>query len=422
MDNPKYANYKLEPDEPEPVQPESEDNELEQCIAVSLRDLNMNIDPREWIYGTSLVRGMLSILGGVGGVGKTSYVIKVMLSIALGRPLLALDRDEPGHTIYEPQGSVWYYSLEDPMDELIRRVKAEILDCGINTHTVADKVFLQSGRNAPLIVAKAVNGEVVRMDVKPIVRHLIKNNIVVAAIDPFANSFEGADAENTSDFMKVVLDQWRIIAHEAHCAIWLVHHFRKGGLAGDADAFRGSSVIQNAARVMETLTTMTIDQAKELSIPETERRNYVRLENAKVNLSPAPAEGQWFKFVGVPLGNRTEKYPKGDIIGVLKRWKPVEKVMTWQHAETILDAIEQGDPNGMFFSSSKNSEYWAGSPIMAVAGFGEGAAAKRLKEWLDCGLLTRDTYKHPKHGKKTEKLVVNPAMRTALIKRLSGQP
>ena len=53
------------------------------------------------------------------------------------------------------------------------------------------------------------------------------------------------------------------------------------------------------------------------------------------------------------------KYPKGDVIGVLTRWKPVDKVMTWQQAETILNAFEQGDPNGMFFSSSKNSEYWA---------------------------------------------------------------
>ena len=421
MDNPKYANYDLGETPNASADTEAQDDILEQCIAISLKDLDMNIDPREWIYGASLLRGMLSILGGVGGVGKTSYVIKVMLSIALGRPLLAFDRDEPEHTIYEPLGRVWYYSLEDPMDELVRRVKAEILDCDINPRTIWDKVFLQSGRNVPLVVAKMVNGEIIRVNVKPIVRHLIQNNIVVASVDPFANSFEGADAENASDFMKVVLDQWRIIAHEANCAIWLVHHFKKGGVAGDADAFRGSSVIQNAARVMETLTPMTIDQAKELGVPDNERRNYVRLENAKVNLSPAPAEGQWFKFVGVPLGNRTEKYPQGDIIGVLTRWKPVEKVMTWQHAETILTRIEQGDPNGMFFTPTKQAEYWAGNLIMSIAGFGEGAAAKKLKEWMGSGLLTEDTYKHPKHGKTTKKLVVNPALQTALIKRLSGE-
>jgi hypothetical protein len=102
---------------------------------------------------------------------------------------------------------------------------------------------------------------------------------------------------------------------------------------------------------------MTTDQAKELGVPDTERRNYVRLENARVNLSPAPAEGQWFKFVGLPRGNRTEKYPESDIVGVLTRWKPVEKIVAWQHAETILTRIEQGDPNGMFFTPTEQAEY-----------------------------------------------------------------
>lgn len=109
------------------------------------------------------------------------------------------------------------------------------------------------------------------------------------------------------------------------------------------------------------------------------------------------------------------------MIGVLRRWKPTEKVMTWQQAETILNRFEQGDPNGMFFTDAKQGAYWAGTVIMAVASFAEGAAAKRLKEWMDIGLLTPDTYKHPQHGKKVKKLVVSPLQRTALIERLSGE-
>ena len=166
---------------------------------------------------------------------------------------------------------------------------------------------------------------------------------------------------------------------------------------------------------------MTKEQATELGVPESDRRQYVRLENAKVNLSAAPADGQWFRFTGIPLGNRTEKYPQGDVIGVLRRWKPTEKVMTWQQAETILNRFEQGDPNGMFFSDAKQGAYWAGTVIMAVAGFTEGAAKKRLKEWMDIGLLTPDKYKHPEHGKPAKKLVVNQLQRTALINRLSGE-
>jgi hypothetical protein len=402
-------------------QAQQESNPLEFCRPIPLKELNMNVGPREWIYGTSLVRGMLSLLGGPGGVGKSKYMLKVLLSIALNRPLLALRPDEPEHTIYEPCGRVWYYSLEDPMDELIRSIKAEILHHMINPHTIWDRVFLQSGRDNPLIVAKMVNGEIVRCDVEPIIRHITQSDIVAAAADPFANSFEGGEgAESGSDAMKIILDQWRIIAHEANVPIWLAHHFRKGGAAGDADAFRGSSVIQNAARVMETLTRMTTDQAKALGIAEEDRRRFVRLENAKVNLTEAPADGQWFRIHGVPLGNRTEKYPKGDLIGVMTRWKPTEKVLTWQQVETILTRIEHDEPNGMFFSSAKQNSYWAGGVIMSVASRTEDEAAAMLKEWIKAGLLSRGSYTSPKTGKLVEKLDVDASARARLRRQIEG--
>jgi hypothetical protein len=138
-----------------------------------------------------------------------------------------------------------------------------------------------------------------------------------------------------------------------------------------------------------------------------------------VNLSRAP-DGQWYKFIGVPLGNRTAKYPKGDVIGVLTRWKPAQKLLTWQHVETILNRIGEGDPNGMFFTSARQGkEYWAGTIIMSVAGFTETQAAKKLKEWLDCGLLSRGNHKSPKTKKDVEKLLVDPIQRAYLIGQLS---
>lgn len=409
-------------DDPETTTPD-DISPLEYCCPIPLKELNMDVGPREWVYGTSLVRGMLSLLGGPGGVGKSKYVIKVFLSIALNRPLLALGQDgpEPEHTIYEPCGNVWYYSLEDSMDELLRNVKAEVLHHGINPRTIADRLFLQSGRDHPLIVARMVNGEVKRCDVKPIIRHIIENNIVALGVDPFANSFEGGDGtESGSDAMKIILDQWRIIAHEANVPVWLIHHFRKGGTAGDADSFRGSSLIQNAARVMETLTTMTKDQAEALGIAERDRSRFARLENAKVNLTAAPADGQWFRLLGVPLGNRTEKYPKGDVVGVLSRWKAVEKPMSWQQVETILNRIEQGDANGYFFSSAPQNSYWAGDLIMTIGGRTKAEASPLLRKWLNSGVLSMGSYKSPKTGKAVEKLLVNSDARARLMAEMQA--
>ena len=194
MDNPKYANYDLG-EGLSGTETESE-NPLEQCFPVFLKDIDMQVGPIEWIYGTSLIRGMLSILGGIGGVGKTSYVIKVGLSIALGRSLFATEPDEPEHIIYEPQGKVWIYSLEDPQDMLVRKVLAELIQHNINPRGVWERIALRSGRDAPLVVACVANGQIIRQDIEPIVRFLVGNDITVASIDPFANSFEGADADN----------------------------------------------------------------------------------------------------------------------------------------------------------------------------------------------------------------------------------
>ena len=159
---------------------------------------------------------MLSILGGIGGVGKTSYVIKVGLSIALGRSLFATEPDEPEHIFYEPKGKVWIYSLEDPQDMLVRKVIAELIQHNINPRGVWERIALRSGQRRAAVVAYVAGGKIIRQDIEPIVRFLVENDITVASIDPFANSFEGADAENSNDFMKVVLDQWRIIAHKAN--------------------------------------------------------------------------------------------------------------------------------------------------------------------------------------------------------------
>ena len=396
--------------EPEPVRRPT-------FTMVRLRDLSLSVPPREFIYGHSLVRGMLSILGGTGGVGKTSYILTVLISIALGRPLLATEFDEPQHRLYEPKGIVAYYSLEDPMDDLVRRVNAIILAYRLNPRQIWDKVLLQSGRDQTLVVAATdQRGRLIRTNVDPIVDFLIDNKVTVFAVDPFANSFDGADGtESSSDAMKIICDQYRQIVHRANCAGWMAHHFRKGGLAGDADAFRGSTMLQNAARCMETLSTMTKEDAETLGVNDYERRSYMRLENAKVNLTAAPAEGQWFKLEGVPLGNRTEKYPQGDVVGVPFRWLPQPVELSWSQIETTLNAIDAGCENGTeYYSSKHNSSRYAVDVIVSCTGLKRKQAKAMMDEWLAIGVLERDTYTSKKSRAEVERLMVNQAAKQHL--------
>ena len=116
------------------------------CLPIPIIDLPLDVGPRQWVYGTSLVRGMLSVLGGTGGVGKSRYAIKVALSIAMGRPLLAIANDEKVHRIHEPHSAVWYVSLEDPIEELQRTLLAELKDNTINPREIWDRFYVRACR------------------------------------------------------------------------------------------------------------------------------------------------------------------------------------------------------------------------------------------------------------------------------------
>ena len=50
---------------------------------------------------------------------------------------------------------------------------------------------------------------------------------------------------------------------------------------------------------------MSSDEAARFGIEEGQRRSFVRVDSGKVNITPPLSSAQWFKIVGVPLGNAT---------------------------------------------------------------------------------------------------------------------
>src|SRR6185312_5471374 len=74
------------------------------------------IPPREWLYGTRLIRRFVSVLVSPGGVGKSAYAMGVAVALATGRPIL-------GERVHH-QAPAWVLNLEDPLDELNRRLAA----------------------------------------------------------------------------------------------------------------------------------------------------------------------------------------------------------------------------------------------------------------------------------------------------------
>ena len=99
---------------------------------------------------------------------------------------------------------------------------------------------------------------------------------------------------------------------------------------------------------------MSPEKAKTFGIPEEDRRLYVRVDRAKVNIARAAGGAKWFRLVGVPLGNATDLYTAGDEVQTAEPWKPPE---TWADidkpmANLILGKIGLGLGDGNFYTDA----------------------------------------------------------------------
>jgi hypothetical protein len=339
------------------------------------------LGPREWVYGHFLIRRFVSVLGAPGGTGKTAYAIAVALSVALGRPLV----EEPVHS----PGPVWIYNLEDPRDELLRRVQAALIAHRIPASDLASRLYLDSGREQPLILATRLpDGSTVATPlVEALIAELTRRQVRLLIVDPFVKSHRLE--ENRNEQVDFAATLWSQVADAAGCAILLVHHFRKGGIAGDADAFRGASALIDAARAAVTLRTMSEEEAQRSGVEVERRKFFIRADNAKLNLAPQPMDALWLELRSVPL-------PSGDHVQAVARWQPSTVWKGLPHA-TILDllrTLDAGRPNGDRWSPRKEAgEGWAGQVLMDVASLNEVQAKEVLRGWEKSGLLRREPFR-----------------------------
>lgn len=178
-----------------------------------------------------------------------------------------------------------------------------------------------------------------------------KPNLV--AFDPFVKTH--ALEESNSGDMDFVCDLLARLATEFNIAVDSPHHVHKGQITpGDADAGRGSSGIRDTGRLVYTLTYMSEEEAKLYGITVEDRRFYIRLDSAKVNIIAHSGKPTWFRLIGVPIGNATDEYPNGDTVQTVEPWNPPD---TWagispQTLNAALSEIDQGTDKGQRFSAA----------------------------------------------------------------------
>lgn len=252
--------------------------------------------PRQWVYGKHYLRQFVSVLASAGGIGKTSLQIVEALAIATGKPLL-------GEVVHEPC-NVWIINLEDPMDEMQRRILAAMKHYQITPEEVRGKLFVDAGRDFSMSFASQTREGV--LPNKALVEHLLKRipELQIGAV--FIDPFVGAHQINENDNMAVnaVVAQVREVADKTNCAIGLVHHIRKGnGEDATIDSVRGAGSLIGAARAARVINRISEADVEKYGIDPAIAKSVFRVDDGKANLAP-PAEGAVFRRMeGVKLGN-----------------------------------------------------------------------------------------------------------------------
>jgi hypothetical protein len=197
---------------------------------------------------------------------------------------------------------------------------------------------LNSGSERPLVIAKATkDGAVLRLpDIEAIIERVQAEGIGLLIVDPFVETHE-VD-ENNNAQIKAVAAMWREVARRGDCAVVIVHHTGKPPSAspdawtGSLSASRGASSLAGVARIMRTLFAMSQSDADKFDLDADERRLWVRLDDAKANLSLASGSARWFKRVSIIIAN-------GEEVGALVPGDPNERAPQVDRAAEIESAL-----------------------------------------------------------------------------------
>jgi hypothetical protein len=340
------------------------------------------IPMRQWLYGRLLIRKFVTATVAPGGTGKSSLVAAETLAQVTGKDLLGAMPTEPLR--------VWLWNLEDPQEETERKLQAAALHYKIKEDDIGDRLFVDSGRDTPLVIAEMLprsGAEIVRPVTDALVDEIKRRMVDVVVIDPFVSCHHVPENDNGAQDM--VVKEWGRVAELGNCAIHLVDHTRKMGPDGEVttESARGGKAKTDACRVVRAVNRMSKEEGEKAGVEN--HRLYFRTLNDKANLQPPANGSDWFKLASIDLGNGALGGP-GDSISVVTTWEWPDPLagITGPDFERAAAKIRSGK-----WRENAQAKNWVGKAVAEALNRNIESKAERarvsglIKAWLSAGSL-----------------------------------
>lgn len=401
--------------------------------AASMKVSFNNLSHRQWLYGTYLIRGEITVLASPGGVGKTAIAVGMAVEIATGLSVV-------GQTLWCRDQKVLYIIAEDERTELNRRVfafcrahpgvmpqlpPARLFVAGVDDPQVRRISFLRpSTPNTSTLddVGFAVLEDALRQ---------LGPDVVV--LDPLVHLCRNGNM-NDNAAMAAVMGKLKDLAREYECAILIVHHTKKGADPGDAEAVSGAASIVNLARCAIMPVVLGDKECLEAGGLPSERSSYLKLINPKANFAPHGQE-QVYRLHNVELPNAAPPvYPHGDRVQAIALPDPLAAQSTLnleqQARAVILPLVARGKdiggalhpytannsgsnaerallPDAMSALEAATSRPWEGDDLREIT---KKAISAMLKDGTIVKKLVKELMAKPGNSGRTQGLAVNRAL------------
>lgn len=325
------------------------------------------LKPRPWVVPSYAMRGAVTIVAGQGSAGKSSLMVGWAVAAAIGQPL--------GRFIPTEPLKVLTYNVEDDADEQRRRLSAALRPFGRYPRDLVGRVIRCGPAGVGTLIDRDMTGQISLTPAWDALKALlIEHRPEIVILDPLVELHTAEENDNTA--LRLVIAHIRELAQTHDCAVILVHHTRKGAVAGDVDSIRGAGSLVGAARAAFTVAPMSEEEAETLGISDRTRKHYVRVDSVKGNYAPAQ-DADWHQLQEYELDN-------GEVIAAMIPWVPPAAASgpSPEAMALISAAIERGTAGGPYSPRLAPDQARSVAPLLAQHGMASAAAQKKALKAL----------------------------------------